>query len=63
MADNGRHRARVLFLADEGATATEYGILVGFLALALVVGAAVFALALNGALSSMGIVIGGWPTP
>jgi pilus assembly protein Flp/PilA len=41
-------------LEDRGATATEYSLLAGFIALVIVVGVGVFGLALNGVFTSLG---------
>lgn len=45
---------------DEGATATEYAVLVGFLAIALIVGAAALAAGLNGYFGDLGGAIAEW---
>lgn len=48
---------------ESGSTATEYAILVGFLAFVLVAGATAVAVGLNTQFGSMGTLIGGWPMP
>lgn len=48
--------------SDEGATATEYAVLVGFLAIALIIGATALAAGLNGYFGDLGDAISGWAT-
>lgn len=46
------------FCSDErGATATEYSVMVGFIALVIIVGVGAFGLALNGVFSGMTTVL------
>lgn len=45
---------------DKGATATEYGLLVGLIALIIVVGVAVFGNALNDFFDGLGGTVGNW---
>ena len=45
---------------DKGATATEYGLLVGLIALIIVVGVAVFGDALNHIFQGLGTTVSGW---
>jgi len=45
---------------DKGATATEYGLLVGLIALIIVVGVAVFGDALNTFFDGLGGTVGNW---
>lgn len=44
-----------LFAEERGATATEYSILVGFIAILLVAGVGLFGTALNGYFNTLGI--------
>lgn len=45
---------------EEGATATEYGLLVGLIALIIVVGVGLFGTALNTFFSDLATTVGGW---
>jgi pilus assembly protein Flp/PilA len=45
---------------DKGATATEYALLVAFIALAIVAGVTAFSGALSGWFSDLGTTITGW---
>jgi pilus assembly protein Flp/PilA len=45
---------------DKGATATEYGLLVGLIALIIVVGVAIFGDALNTFFDDLGTTVGTW---
>ena len=45
---------------DEGATATEYGLLVGLIALIIVVGVGLFGSNLNTFFSNLAGTVGGW---
>lgn len=51
-----------MWMEDEGATATEYAVLVGFIAIALIVGAGLLAAGLNGYFEKLGTAISGWKT-
>lgn len=46
--------------AERGATATEYGLLVGLIALILVVGVGAFGTELNGFFDGLGDTVGEW---
>lgn len=48
--------------ADEGATATEYAVLVGFIAILLITGALALSGALNTYFEAIADAIGGWAT-
>jgi Flp pilus assembly pilin Flp len=45
---------------DEGATATEYGLLVAFIAFLIIVGVTAFGTALNTFFTNLGAEVGGW---
>jgi pilus assembly protein Flp/PilA len=45
---------------DKGATATEYGLLVGLIALIIVVGVGLFGSNLNTFFSGLATTVGGW---
>lgn len=45
---------------DEGATATEYGLLVAFIAFIIVVGVTMFGNALNGYFAKLAVQVTGW---
>ncbi|MCW2736404.1 Flp family type IVb pilin [Nocardioides sp.] len=45
---------------EDGATATEYGLLVGLIALIIVVGVGLFGDALNAFFSDLATQVGGW---
>lgn len=49
--------------SEKGATATEYSLLVGLIALVLVVGVGAFGGALNTWFDNLGGVVEGWVTP
>lgn len=54
-------RAQTMFVRDdEGATATEYGVLVAVIAFILIVGALAFGGALRDYFNRLAAVIGGW---
>lgn len=53
-------RLRNWMASDEGATATEYAVLVGFLAIALIVGALALSGGLNTYFKALGDAIKGW---
>ncbi|MDP9997762.1 Flp family type IVb pilin [Pseudarthrobacter sulfonivorans] len=46
--------------SEKGATATEYALLVGLIALVLVVGVGLFGNALNDWFKALGTTVGGW---
>lgn len=46
--------------SEKGATATEYGLLVGLIALAIVVAVTAFGSALSGFFTDLGTTVGGW---
>ena len=48
------------FKSQKGATATEYSLLVGLIALVLVVGVGFFGSSLNTWFSTLGMTVGGW---
>ncbi|MDR6791246.1 pilus assembly protein Flp/PilA [Pseudarthrobacter oxydans] len=50
------------FESEKGATATEYSLLIAFVAFAIIVGAALFGKALSDWFSDLGGVVGGWTT-
>jgi pilus assembly protein Flp/PilA len=45
---------------EDGATATEYGLLVAFIAFLIIVGVTAFGTALNGFFTTLGTTVGGW---
>jgi len=45
---------------EKGATATEYGLLVGLIALIIVAGVGIFGEALDGFFTELGGTVGGW---
>ena len=45
---------------EKGATATEYGLLVGLIAIIIVVGVGAFGTSLNSFFSSLGTRVSGW---
>ena len=45
---------------EEGATATEYGLLVGLIALIIVIGVGLFGNALNSFFSDLATTVGNW---
>jgi pilus assembly protein Flp/PilA len=51
------------FESEKGATATEYSLLVGLIALVLVAGVGVFGNALNTWFDDLGGIVEGWVTP
>ncbi|MBD1590696.1 Flp family type IVb pilin [Arthrobacter sp. S1_S22] len=50
------------FSSEKGATATEYSLLIAFVAFAIIVGAALFGKALSDWFSDLGVVVNGWTT-
>lgn len=48
------------FKSEKGATATEYSLLVGLIALVLVVGVGFFGTSLNTWFSTLGTTVAGW---
>lgn len=48
------------FKSQKGATATEYSLLVGLIALVIVAGVTAFGGALNSWFTSLGTTVGGW---
>ncbi|MCX8453267.1 Flp family type IVb pilin [Paenarthrobacter ureafaciens] len=46
--------------AEKGATATEYSLLVGLIALGIVIGVGVFGTALNEWFTDLGATVAGW---
>ncbi|VXB65618.1 Pilus assembly protein Flp/PilA [Arthrobacter sp. 9AX] len=50
------------FSSEKGATATEYALLVGLIALVLVAGVGIFGTALNTWFTNLGGTVGGWVT-
>lgn len=46
--------------SEKGATATEYGLLVGLIALIIVVGVGLFGTALNNFFKDLATVVNGW---
>ncbi|WP_142057545.1 Flp family type IVb pilin [Pseudarthrobacter sp. B4EP4b] len=51
---------RARFSSEKGATATEYSLLVGLIALVIVAGVTLFGTNLNTFFSSLGTTVGGW---
>ncbi|SEP58569.1 Flp family type IVb pilin [Arthrobacter sp. OV608] len=51
---------RTMFTSEKGATATEYSLLVGLIALVIVAGVTLFGTNLNTFFSSLGATVGGW---
>jgi pilus assembly protein Flp/PilA len=51
---------RVIFSSEKGATATEYSLLVGLIALVIVAGVTLFGTNLNTFFDSLGTTVGGW---
>jgi pilus assembly protein Flp/PilA len=51
---------RAVFSSEKGATATEYSLLVGLIALVIVAGVTLFGTNLNTFFSSLGTTVGGW---
>ena len=49
--------------SERGATATEYGLLVGLIALIIVGGVGLFGTALDGFFTELGGVVDGWGAP
>ena len=45
---------------EDGATATEYALLVAFIAFAVIAGVTLFGTALSGYFSSLSATVGGW---
>lgn len=48
------------FTSEKGATATEYSLLVAFIALLIIIGVTAFGTALNSWFSSLGTTVSGW---
>ncbi|MFX1820096.1 Flp family type IVb pilin [Pseudarthrobacter sp. CC4] len=48
------------FSSERGATATEYSLLVAFIALLIIVGVTAFGTALNSWFTNLGTTVGGW---
>lgn len=48
------------FSSEKGATATEYSLLVGLIALGIVLGVTAFGTALNGWFDGLGKTVAGW---
>ena len=46
--------------SEKGATATEYGLLVGLIALAITIGVGLFGTALNTFFGGLATTVGGW---
>ncbi|MDR7157530.1 Flp family type IVb pilin [Arthrobacter sp. BE255] len=46
--------------SDKGATATEYSLLVAFIALLIIIGVTAFGTALNNWFASLGTTVGSW---
>jgi len=53
-------RAQAWMAGDEGATATEYGLLVAFIAFLIIVGVTAFGGALNAFFGRLATTVGGW---
>jgi pilus assembly protein Flp/PilA len=51
---------RAIFTSEKGATATEYSLLVGLIALVIVAGVTLFGTNLNTFFTSLGTTVGGW---
>ncbi|MDQ0824924.1 pilus assembly protein Flp/PilA [Arthrobacter sp. B2I5] len=51
---------RTIISTEKGATATEYSLLVGLIALVIVAGVTLFGTNLNTFFSSLGTTVGGW---
>ncbi|MFN2518928.1 MAG: Flp family type IVb pilin [Jatrophihabitantaceae bacterium] len=58
MADRGAARVGQVVRQDTGATATEYGLLVAFVALAIVLGVTLFGGALNSVFTDLANKVG-----
>lgn len=50
------------FESEKGATATEYSLLIAFVAFAIIVGATIFGQALSNWFSDLGTAVDGWTT-
>ena len=50
------------FSSEKGATATEYSLLIAFVAFAIIVGAGLFGTALNEWFSDLAVKVNGWTT-
>jgi pilus assembly protein Flp/PilA len=48
--------------SEKGATATEYSLLIAFVAFAIIIGAGLFGQALSGWFGRLAGVVGGWTT-
>lgn len=46
--------------SEKGATATEYSLLVAFIALLIIIGVTAFGTALNAWFTNLGTTVGGW---
>ena len=53
-------RTRNMLARDEGATATEYGLLVAFIAFLIIVGVTFFGTELNNFFNRLGTTVSGW---
>jgi len=53
-------RMRTWMDGDDGATATEYGILVAFVAFLIIIGATLFGQALSDYFGRLATTVGGW---
>lgn len=53
-------RSMLFWTSDEGATATEYGLLVFFIAIAIVGGVAAFGNTINAWYDEFGVAVGKW---
>jgi pilus assembly protein Flp/PilA len=51
---------RAMVSSEKGATATEYSLLVGLIALVIVAGVTLFGTNLNTFFSNLGTTVGGW---
>jgi pilus assembly protein Flp/PilA len=51
------------FSSEKGATATEYSLLVAFIAFIIIVGVAIFGTALSNWFSDLGAEVGTWDAP
>lgn len=50
------------FSSEKGATATEYSLLIAFVAFAIIVGASLFGTALSNWFAELGVHVDGWTT-
>jgi len=51
------------FTSEKGATATEYSLLVAFIAFIIIVGVSLFGTALSNWFSDLGVEVGTWDAP